>query len=123
MPLLHDRLGTLPTVTERTFTTVADPAHGGARTVSVHENILDPGAVVPRHEHAVEEVIVCLDGEGEATLGDAAPEAYRQGSVLVIPPGTPHTLRNTGSGRLVQLAVMGGPETLTTWHEDKGSVA
>jgi len=32
----------------------------GTQSCSVHENILNPNAVVPWHQHAVEEIIVCL---------------------------------------------------------------
>src|SRR5829696_347526 len=96
MPMHHAMLGKLPTTTERTFTALATPAQGTSNC-SVHENILNVGAVVPRHKHPIEEVIVCLSGEGECTFEGQAPQRYQAGSVLIIPQGTVHTLRNVGS--------------------------
>ena len=122
MPIHHAMLGKLPTATERTLTAIATPALGTS-SCSVHENILNAGVVVPLHQHRVEEVIVCLSGEGECTLGGAEPQRYRAGSVLIIPAGTPHTLRNIGSGRLCQLAFLAGAEADTRWLEPEGSVA
>ncbi|MBS0448713.1 MAG: cupin domain-containing protein [Proteobacteria bacterium] len=122
MPIHHAMLGTLPTSTERTFTALATPALGTS-VCSVHENILNAGAVVPLHKHHVEEVIVCLAGSGECTFEGASPEPYRAGSVLIIPAGVAHTLRNAGDERLCQLAILAGPEPATQWLEPEGSVA
>jgi quercetin dioxygenase-like cupin family protein len=121
MPIHHDMLGNLPTDTDRTFVALAD-ATVGASQFSVHENVLDPGAVVPWHAHAVQEVIVCLSGTGECTLEGERAEHYRAGSVLVIPADTLHTLRNVGDGRLSQIAILGGSEPGTRWVESEGSV-
>jgi quercetin dioxygenase-like cupin family protein len=118
----HGMLGNLPCGTERTFTPLATPALGTA-ACSIHENILDAGAVVPRHRHPIEEVIVCLSGEGECTFEGQAPERYRAGSVVIIPPGVTHTLRNVGAERLHQLAFLAGREPGTQWLEAEGSVA
>ncbi len=122
MPVHHAMMGTLPTTTERTFTPLATPALGTARC-SVHENILNVGAVVPRHKHPIEEVIVCLAGVGECTFENGTPQSYTAGSVLVIPAGTVHTLRNAGNERLHQIAFLAGPEPGTQWLEPEGSVA
>ncbi len=122
MPLAHNMLGNIPTDTERTFVTLADDKLG-TRSCSVYENILNPGAAVPWHSHPVEEVIVCLSGEGECTFRGGVPEQYRAGSVVVIPANTPHTLRNAGSDRLHQVAVLGAVSPGTHWIEPEGSVA
>ena len=122
MPIHHDMLGTLPSTTERTFTPLATPALGTS-ACSVHENILNVGAVVQLHRHPIEEVIVCLSGEGRCTFEGQAPQAYRAGSVLVIPAGVAHTLANVGGERLHQLAILAGREPGTQWIEPEGSVA
>jgi quercetin dioxygenase-like cupin family protein len=122
MPIHHNMLGAIPTRTQRTFVTLADEGLG-ARSCSVHENVLNPNAVVPWHRQAVEEIIVCLAGLGECTFQGGAPEQYRAGSVLVIPANTPHTLKNIGADRLCQLAVLGGQPAATQWLEPEGSVA
>jgi quercetin dioxygenase-like cupin family protein len=121
MPIHHALLGKLPTTTERIFSALATPELG-TTACSVHENVLNPGAVVPWHAHAVEEVIVCLDGQGECRFGDGPPQVYEAGSVVIIPAGVVHTLRNAGLGRLRQLAVLAGPEPATHWVDGEGSV-
>ena len=122
MPIHHNMFGSIPTATERTFVAVAD-ASLGTQTLSVHENVLNPEAVVPWHQHEVEEVIVCMSGLGECTFQGRASEQYRAGSVLIIPPRTLHTLRNIGSERLIQIAVLGGASPGTKWLDTDGSVA
>ena len=122
MPIHHNMLGSIPTATERTFVAVADSALG-AQTLSVHENVLNPEAVVPWHQHEVEEVIVCISGLGECTFQGRASEQYRAGSVVIIPPRTLHTLRNIGAERLVQLAILGGATPGTKWLDTEGSVS
>jgi quercetin dioxygenase-like cupin family protein len=115
-------LGSIPAATERTFVAVAD-AGLGTQTLSVHENVLNPAAVVPWHQHEVEEVIVCISGLGECTFQGGVPEQYRAGSVLIIPPRTLHTLRNIGEERLIQFAILGGASPGTKWLDNDGSVS
>ena len=122
MPVHHSLLGKLPTSTERTFTPLATSALGST-ACSVHENILNTGAIVPWHEHRVEEVIVCLSGVGECTFSEGSPQKYQAGSVLIIPPRVRHTLRNIGNERLCQLAFLAGTDPETHWLEPEGSVA
>jgi len=122
VPIHHNMLGSIPTATERTFVAVAD-ATLGTRTLSVHENVLNPGAVAPWHEHEVEEVIICISGLGECTFQGCAAEPYRAGSVLIIPPQTLHTLRNIGPERLIQFAILGGASPGTKWLDTDGSVS
>ena len=122
MPIHHNMLGSIPTATERTFVAVAD-ATLGTQTLSVHENVLNPEAVVPWHQHEVEEVIVCISGLGECTFQGRAPEQFRAGSVLIIPPQTLHTLRNIGAERLIQFAILGGASPDTKWLDTDGSVS
>ena len=122
MPIHHNMLGSIPTATERTFVAVAD-ASLGAQTLSVHENVLNTEAVVPWHQHEAEEIIVCISGVGECTFQGRASEQYRAGSVLIIPPRTPHTLTNIGEERLIQFAILGGASPGTTWRDNDGSVS
>ena len=122
MPIHHNMLGSIPTATERTFVAVAD-ASLGTQTLSVHENVLNPEAVVPWHQHEVEEVIVCISGLGECTFQGRASEQYRAGSVLIIPPRTLHTIRNIGAERLIQFAILGGVSPGTKWLDNDGSVS
>ena len=122
VPIHHNMLGSIPTATERTFVAVAD-ASLGTQPLSVHENVLNHEAVVPWHQHEVEEVIVCISGLGECTFQGRASEEYRAGSVLIIPPGTLHTIRNIGAERLIQFAILGGASPGTKWLDNDGSVS
>lgn len=46
-----------------------------------------------------------LEGRGEARVDDGDPMPVGPGDVLVIPPGMPQCIRNTGDGDLVFLAI------------------
>ena len=88
----------------------------------MHENVVVGGAVIPTHQHAVEEILDCLSGIAECTFPGAAPQQYREGSVVIIPPNTPHTIRNTGAELLRQLSFLAGEPPGTEWLEAPGSV-
>jgi quercetin dioxygenase-like cupin family protein len=49
-------------------------------------------------------------------------QKYEPGSVRIIPPNTPHALRNIGSGLLRQLAIMPSGVNQTVWLEHEGSI-
>ena len=122
MPIHHHLLGKSPTDTDRIRNYLADEGLG-AQHCSAHENVLKPGAEVPAHLHEVEEVIVCLEGEGECTFANRQPERYQGGSVVIIPPNTPHILRNVGRTKLRQICFFAGNPTNTRWVQPEGSVA
>ncbi len=81
----------------------------GATQQSVWRIDHEPGEVVARHWHPYEEVIVVLEGEGEATIGE---ETYRiePDVSLIIPAYTWHGYRNTGAGYLRVLAILPHPD-------------
>ncbi len=121
MPIHHNLLGKVPLGTDRIRNYLADEELGASQC-SAHENVLKPGAEVPEHKHRVEEVIVCLEGEGECDFPGQAGARYRAGSVVIIPAGTPHVLRNVGTANLRQICFFAGNPTHTTWSEPEGSV-
>lgn len=121
MPIHHDLLGAKLTSTERIFRPIANEARG-ATSCSAFENVVLGGATVPMHRHAFEEIIVCLSGTAECTFEGGKPEAYAAGSVLIIPAGKLHTIRNTGSSELRQLSFFAGSNPDTQWVETPGSV-
>ncbi len=71
----------------------------GASSLSVWMTRHTPGEVVPLHTHTVEEVLTFIAGEGVATVG-AETIAVHADMSIVVPPGTPHGYRNTGTGPL-----------------------
>ena len=121
MPIHHHLLGKVPVRTDRIRNYLADE-NLGATQCSAHENVLVPGAEVPTHMHGVEEVIVCLEGEGECTFANQPSARYQAGSVIIIPPNTPHALRNVGKVNLRQLCFFAGNPTNTRWVGSEGSV-
>lgn len=95
---------------------VVSPELGATETLT-HENILEPGARVRMHSHAVEEVIICIEGSGEFTCASQDPVTYGVGDVIIIPANEPHTLRNTGGGKLRQLCFFPATSSQATWIE------
>ncbi len=73
--------------------------------------------------HQVEEVIVCLDREGECSMGNAVPVRCMSGRVIIIPPNTAHILRNVGSVNLRQTCFFAGNPTHTRWAGSEESVS
>ena len=121
MPIDHHLLGKSPVETDRIRNYLADEELG-AQQCSAHENVLKPGVEVPAHMHEVEEVIVCLEGEGERTFANQPATRYQAGSVIIIPPNTAHVLRNVGTANLRQICFFAGNLTKTRWVGSEGSV-
>ena len=69
-------------------------------------NAFEPGQAHPLHAHTeMDKVYSVLEGEGVFLLeGRELP--MRAGDLLVAPEGVPHGVRNTGSGRLLVLAIL-----------------
>ena len=79
-------------------------------TTSVVLVRLEPGADIQTHVHEVaSETAYILDGEGTFTV-DGERIVQTAGMGLTVPPGTPHSLVNTGSGAL-ELIAMHSPPT------------
>lgn len=79
--------------------------------VLVGLNAFEPGQSHELHAHAgMDKVYHVLEGEGLFLLeGRELP--MRAGQLLVAPEGVPHGVRNTGTARLLVLAVLApGPQ-------------
>lgn len=79
--------------------------------VLVGLNCFEPGQEHALHAHAgLDKVYQVIEGSGEFLLeGRTIP--MRAGLMLVAPEGVPHGIRNTGSERLVVLAILApGPK-------------
>jgi mannose-6-phosphate isomerase-like protein (cupin superfamily) len=82
---------------------LAGPAWTRAQHQSLAEARLHSGAETAEHYHPrSEELYYFVAGEGRMRLGEEESEIGTDDCV-VIPPGTPHKLWNTGPGRLVLL--------------------
>lgn len=71
-------------------------------------NAFEPGQSHPLHAHAgMDKVYHVLAGRGVFLL-DGRELEMGEGDLLVAPEGVPHGVRNTGPGRLLVLAILGG---------------
>jgi mannose-6-phosphate isomerase-like protein (cupin superfamily) len=69
-------------------------------------NAFEPGQEHALHAHlGMDKMYSVIDGEGVFLLADREL-SMRAGDLLVAPDGVPHGVRNTGSKRLLVLAVL-----------------
>jgi len=83
----------------------------------IHENVISPGVVVPRHYHETEEVIVVLEGDGECRT-EGATENYSGGDVIIIPPRVKHSLKNSGNKLIRQICFFPNDPATTFLEND-----
>ena len=75
-----------------------------------------PGAEVSLHVHPYHEVFVLIEGQAEYRRGEERIKAG-PGTVIVIPPETPHGFENVGEVPLVQLGIHERGHMQQTWLE------
>lgn len=63
-----------------------------------------PGVTAARHAHPGEELVYVTEGSLEYQLDGRPPVIVKAGEVLFIPHGTPHAVRNVGTGKAAELA-------------------
>lgn len=63
-----------------------------------------PGAVAATHIHPGEELVYVIEGVLEYELEGQPQITVKAGEVLFIPYGTPHAVKNVGSGNATELA-------------------
>ena len=87
---------------------------GNSVNQSLAEATVPPGAETEEHYHrATEEIYFFTSGAGVMKLGDEQSEVSA-GDTVVIPPGIPHRLRNTGTEPLKLLCCCAPPYS----HDD-----
>jgi mannose-6-phosphate isomerase-like protein (cupin superfamily) len=87
---------------------------GNSVNQSLAEATVPPSAETEEHYHGVtEEIYFFTAGSGVMKLGDEET-TVAAGDTVVIPPGTPHKLRNTGTDPLKLLCCCAPPYS----HED-----
>jgi mannose-6-phosphate isomerase-like protein (cupin superfamily) len=69
-------------------------------------NAFEPGQSHDLHAHeGMDKVYQVIEGEGQFLLeGRELP--MKAGDMLAVPPGEPHGVRNTGTGRLLVLVIL-----------------
>jgi quercetin dioxygenase-like cupin family protein len=65
---------------------------------------LGPEAPFVWHQHPGEEIIYVLEGTLEYHIDGRPPATFSAGEALLVPPETPHAVRNVGSGNAAELA-------------------
>jgi mannose-6-phosphate isomerase-like protein (cupin superfamily) len=69
----------------------------------------EPGSEQRRHNHPEsEQVYVIVAGRGLMFVGDERQEVDA-GTVVLVPPGTPHSIRNTGEETLAYVSATSPP--------------
>ena len=63
-----------------------------------------PGVSAVRHSHPGEELVYVTEGAIEYKLDGRPPLTVKAGEVIFIPYGTPHSAKNAGSVKAVELA-------------------
>jgi quercetin dioxygenase-like cupin family protein len=63
---------------------------------------VDPGAQLPDHRHPHEQICCVLEGRFDLTVGEETHQ-MGPGSVVVIPPDTPHAGRAQTACRILDL--------------------
>ena len=88
---------------------------GNASTATVYFE-LDPGMHLGLHQDSSEELLLILEGEGEATVGEETAVA-QAGAILTVPAMEPHDIRNVGVGTLRVLGFFSAPTLIATFDE------
>ncbi len=97
------RVESFVTADGSTIRELAGPTWTQARNQTLAEATVDPGGETAEHYHPkAEEIYYFTAGIGRMRL-DSAEAEIRAGDCVVIPPGTPHKLWNTGNEPLVLL--------------------
>lgn len=69
----------------------------------------EPGSEQQQHEHPQsEQVYVIIAGHGLMVVGDERQEV-EAGTLVLVPPGTLHSIRNTGQEALVYVSATSPP--------------
>jgi len=89
--------------TKRTDLQRHDLSVPGREVIQVRVDF-DPGYVAPRHTHFGEEIIYVLEGTLEYRIDGRPPAVVKPGDVLFVPAGTPHSVKNIGTGNGAELA-------------------
>jgi quercetin dioxygenase-like cupin family protein len=96
---------------------VGFPAHSATGTAGTATVLfeLDPGAELAVHTDSAEELLIIVQGTGEARVGDEVGR-LEQHQVGLVPPMVPHGLRNIGDGVLRVLGTFSASTVVSTFE-------
>lgn len=90
-------------------------AHGSKDLATVYFEI-EPGDNLGMHTDSAEEMLVILEGELTATIGEEQA-GVTKGNIALVPEMVPHDLRNTGNTTARVLGVFGGANNIVATFE------
>ena len=96
---------------------VSFPLHSATGTASTATVLfeLDPGAELPVHTDSAEELLIVVQGTGEARVGDEVGQIAKH-DVALVPPMAPHGLRNIGDDVLRILGTFSSSTVVSTFE-------
>lgn len=89
--------------------------HGSKDLATVYFELL-PGRRLGRHTDSAEELLIILDGDAEAIVGDEKISASKN-SIVLVPRMVPHDIKNTGNKTVKVLGVFGGANNIVATFE------
>jgi mannose-6-phosphate isomerase-like protein (cupin superfamily) len=110
----HSNIFSYVTKDNSTIWELYHPKSSPVKDVSLAEALVEPGRDTELHTHQrSQEIYYVLEGEGEMRLGDETFKVKKYDAIL-IPPCTPHSVKNDGKSGLRLLCVCAPPYS----HED-----
>lgn len=81
---------------------------------------IQPGDDVGEETHTVDQILFFVSGQGESILNGQSAGPVSQGRVVVVPAGTLHNFKNTGSEPMKLFTIYAPPEEEPgTLHKNK----
>lgn len=78
----------------------------GLRQLSVWRQSLAAGAATPPHRHDCDEVVICLEGQGQLDT-EGQQQSFGSGQVLILPRQRVHQFCNVGAQALEIIGILG----------------
>jgi quercetin dioxygenase-like cupin family protein len=96
---------------------VSFPLHSATGTASTATVLfeLEPGAELPVHTDSAEELLIVVQGTGEAHVGDEVGQLSRH-EVALVPAMAPHGIRNVGDDVLRVLGTFSSSTVVSTFE-------
>ncbi len=89
----------------------------GCKNICMGVSFFPPKKPGPPHKHEIEEeLIYCIEGEGEIIIDDS-PVKIKPGTVTYIPPGKIHSVNNLND-KVIKLAFIFSPSTKIGSYKD-----
>ena len=120
MPSINENEVKLNELKGRSYKLLATRDILGCSNLCLGVSFFPPGEHAPGHIHEKEEeVVYCMEGSGELVI-DGKPEKLTPGTVVFMPPGSLHSVNNTGD-KTIKLVYVFSPSTRIGDYKDYDS--